>query len=138
MPTLPGENARDRRPAATVNPIAHLDDALRKELERKSKWLNANAKRIFNDTAAELFSIGLINKSDISSIALYAFQCDRLEKQSKKTGEERSEKLLTDLVSSILTLGRELGITPTGRAKLRIQSKTEIAKSIVDIVDEDQ
>lgn len=89
-------------------------------------WLNANAKKIYKQTAQEIVSLGIAGKSDANVIAIFAMQYDRLMTLSANNdGELPSQRMLNDLSTQCLSLIKELGISPTARAKLRIAKVEE-------------
>ena len=88
--------------------------------------MNANAKKIYKQTAQEVVSLGIAGKSDANVIAIFAMQYDRLMTLSANNdGELPSQRMLNDLSTQCLSLIKELGISPTARAKLRIAKVEE-------------
>ena len=107
---------RDKRPA----PVGDNN------LSKAPTWLNVNAKKIYRNTAAEIKKLGISDRCDCQVLAIYAMQLDRLQTVSQAENKEpKDQRLLNDLTSSVLSLSKELGITPSARAKLRIQKKEE-------------
>ena len=84
-------------------------------------WLNANAKKIYKNTAKEIVALGIAGRADANVLAIFSMQYDRLMTLSEKNdGELPSQRLLNDLSTQCLSLIKELGISPSARAKLRI------------------
>ncbi len=84
-------------------------------------WLNSNAKKIYKKTAEEIVNLGIAGRCDQNVLAIFSAQLDRLQVISQKDNKEfADERLQNDLTASVLSLAKELGITPSARAKLRI------------------
>jgi phage terminase small subunit len=111
----------DKRPYASSDKI----------VPKAPSWLNKNAKKIFNETAKKLVDMKMAGSADQSTIAIYAFQYDRLMSLSNASADDlRSQKLQNDLVSSVLSLSNQLGLTPGGRARLRIKQEDDIEEQL--------
>lgn len=99
-------------------------------------WLNKNAKKIYKVTSDEIVKLGIAGKCDQNILAIFSAQLDRLQVVSQKTDRELSdERLQNDLTASVLNLARELGVTPSARAKLRIakvEDTDDISKFLED------
>ena len=103
--------SNDKRPRAVGN----------NELNKAPAWLNANAKKIYKKTAEEIKKLGIADRCDTNILAIFSAQLDRLQVVSQLPEKELfHERLQNDLTSSVLSLSKELGITPSARAKLRI------------------
>jgi phage terminase small subunit len=90
-------------------------------LNKAPAWLNANAKKIYKKTAEEIKKLGISDRCDTNILAIFAAQLDRLQTISQLPEKELfHERLQNDLTGSVLSLSKELGITPSARAKLRI------------------
>jgi len=84
-------------------------------------WLNSNAKKIYRTTSVEIVKLGIAGRCDQNILAIFSAQLDRLQTVSTLVNRELfHERLQNDLTSSVLSLAKELGITPSARAKLRI------------------
>jgi P27 family predicted phage terminase small subunit len=91
------------------------------ELNKAPTWLNANSKKIYKKTAEEIKKLGIADRCDTNILAIFSAQLDRLQVVSQLPEKELfHERLQNDLTSSVLSLSKELGITPSARAKLRI------------------
>ena len=99
-------------------------------------WLNANAKKIYKATAKEIVALGIAGRADANVLAIFSMQYDRLMTLSEKNdGELPSQRLLNDLSTQCLSLIKELGISPSARAKLRI-AKVETSDDLDDYMNE--
>lgn len=108
---------QDKRPTASSDNIIPTPPA----------WLNSDAKKIFKDAASKIVEYKMGGSADQTMIAIYAFQYERLQKISKcKEITPRMEKLQNDLVSSVLSLSNQLGLSPGGRARLRIKEESSL------------
>jgi|LakMenE18May11ns_1017448.scaffolds.fasta_scaffold9394886_2 phage terminase small subunit len=108
--------SNDKRPRTVGN----------NELNKAPTWLNANAKKIYKKTAEEIKKLGIADRCDTNILAIFSAQLDRLQVVSQLPEKELfQERLQNDLTSSVLSLSKELGITPSARAKLRI-AKVEV------------
>lgn len=106
------------------------------KIPKAPAWLNKNAKKIYKATAEEIVKLGIAGKCDSNILAIFAAQMDRLQIISQKADKEfADERLQNDLTSSVLSLTKELGITPTARAKLRI-AKVEEEDEITKFLEE--
>jgi phage terminase small subunit len=118
---IPFKMIDDKRPYASSDKI----------VPKAPSWLNKNAKKIFNETAKKLVDMKMAGSADQSTIAIYAFQYDRLMSLSNASADDlRSQKLQNDLVSSVLSLSNQLGLTPGGRARLRIKQEDDIEEQL--------
>lgn len=107
-------------------------------LSNPPKWLTANAKKIYKNSAEEIKKLGISDRCDTNFLALYATQMDRLQTLSQKMDKDlREERMQNDLTTSVIQLSRELGITPSARAKLRIGKVEENNDSINDLLDDE-
>jgi phage terminase small subunit len=121
-------NTNDKRP----KPVGNND------LSKSPAWLNSNAKKIYKNTAELIKKLGISDRCDTNFLALYATQLDRLQVLSEKLNKDlREERMLNDLTTSVIQLSRELGITPSARAKLRIAKVEEDNTSIDDMLNEE-
>lgn len=123
---IPFKMEEDKRPYATTDNV----------VPRAPSWLNARAKKIFKETAEKLVKMKMAGSADESTIAIYAFQYDRLMTFSKTAeNEPRHHRVQNDLVASVLSLSNQLGLTPGGRARLRIKpednTEDDLIKAIV-------
>lgn len=122
-------NTNDRRPKALGN----------NDLSRPPAWLNDNAKKIYKSTADVIKKLGISDRCDTNFLALYATQLDRLQVLSGKVEKDlKEQRMLNDLTTSVIQLSRELGITPSARAKLRIAKVEENNDSIDEMLNEDE
>jgi phage terminase small subunit len=109
-------NSNDKRPKPVSDGI----------VPKAPSWLNKNAKKIYKQTADEIVKLGIAGKCDQNILSIFSAQLDRLQTISNKPDKEfADERLQNDLTSSVLSLSKELGITPTARAKLRIAKVEE-------------
>jgi phage terminase small subunit len=121
-------NTNDRRPKAVGN----------NDLSKSPAWLNANAKKIYKNTAEVIKKLGISDKCDTNFLAMYSVQLDRLQVMSEKPNKDlREEKMQNDLTTSVIQLSRELGITPSARAKLRIAKVEENNDSIDEMLNDE-
>lgn len=94
------------------------------------KWLSDDAKKIYKATAKDIVALGIAGRCDEKILSIFAMQMARLIEVSKKTNRELAdERLLNDLTAQTLQLAKELGISPSARAKLRI-AKIETSDAI--------
>lgn len=101
-------------------------------------WLNKNAKKIYKQTAEEIVKLGIAGKCDSNILAIFSAQLDRLQLISNKADKEfADERLQNDLTASVLSLSKEIGITPSARAKLRI-AKIEEEDPIQKFLDDEE
>lgn len=85
------------------------------------KWLDHEAKKIYKTTAKDIVKLGIAGKCDEKILSLFSMQMARLMVVSQKQNKELAdERLLNDLTTQTLQLAKELGISPSARAKLRI------------------
>ena len=121
-------NTNDRRPKALGN----------NDLSRPPIWLNDNAKKIYKSTADVIKKLGISDKCDSAFLAMYSAQVDRLQVISQKANKDlREERLQNDLTTSVIQLSRELGITPSARAKLRLNKVEEDNSSIDELLNDE-
>lgn len=121
-------NSNDKRPKAVSDGI----------IPKPPVWLNANAKKIYKNTAIEIVKLGIAGRCDQNILAIFSMQLDRLQTISKLDSKELTqERMLNDITASVLSLSKEIGITPSARAKLRI-AKVEDNDDIEKFLDEDQ
>jgi phage terminase small subunit len=121
-------NTNDKRPRPTGD----------NELSRPPVWLNANAKKIYKSTAELIKKLGISDRADANFLALYATQLDRLQVLSNKVEKDlREQRMLNDLTTSVIQLSRELGITPSARAKLRLTKVEEDNSSIDELLNDE-
>jgi P27 family predicted phage terminase small subunit len=115
-PSIHSIKSNDNRPSAVSDGI----------IPRAPKWLNKNAKSIYKDTAKEIVSLGIAGRCDENILALFSMQLDRLQTLSQMPNKEAADnRMLNDVTSSTISLAKELGITPSARAKLRIAKVQE-------------
>jgi P27 family predicted phage terminase small subunit len=121
-------NTNDRRPKAVGN----------NDLSKSPAWLNSNAKKIYKNTAEVIKKLGISDKCDTNFLAMYSAQLDRLQVMSEKPNKDlREERMLNDLTTSVIQLSRELGITPSARAKLRLTKVEEDNSSIDELLNDE-
>lgn len=122
-------NTNDKRP----KPVGNND------LSKSPSWLNSNAKKIYKSTADVIKKLGISDKCDTNFLAMYSVQLDRLQVLSEKPNKDlREERMQNDLTTSVIQLSRELGITPSARAKLRLTKVEENNDSIDQLLDDDE
>lgn len=108
--------SNDKRPKAVSDGI----------VPKAPSWLNSNAKKIYKQTSNEIVKLGIAGRCDQNILAIFSAQLDRLQVVSKLSNRELyHERLQNDLTASVLSLAKELGITPSARAKLRIAKVEE-------------
>lgn len=116
----PDQNAiisNDKRPKPITDGITPTPPA----------WLTQPAKKVFRDACNKSVELGIAGRADRDTLSLYAVQMTRLQELSAKPNKDmREEKLLNDLVSSVSAISKELGLSPGGRARMRIAPKTEV------------
>lgn len=96
------------------------------KIPKPPPWLTLNAKKIYKKTSIEIVKLGIAGKCDENILAIFSMQLDRLQVLSAKEDKELTEqRMLNDLTTSVLNLSKELGITPSARAKLRIAKVEE-------------
>jgi hypothetical protein len=106
-------------------------------LNKAPTWLNANAKKIYKKTAEEIKKLGISDRCDTNILAIFSAQLDRLQTISQLPEKELfHERLQNDLTGSVLSLSKELGITPSARAKLRI-ARVEEHDAIDDFLNDE-
>lgn len=111
IPTVDSIATTDKRPKPISDGI----------VPKAPSWLNSNAKKIYKATASEIVALGIAGRADANVLAIFSMQYDRLMSLSEKNdGELASQRLLNDLSTQCLSLIKELGISPSARAKLRI------------------
>jgi phage terminase small subunit len=116
MPDPNTQVLRDKRPV--VESDGHLP--------KPPNWLTAEAKKIFRDAAKKAVELGIAGSADTNALAIYAMQNVRMQELYTKNDRDiREERLLNDLVSSIGQWAKELGLSPGGRARMRVAPKTE-------------
>lgn len=114
LPTLSATS--DKRPVAVSDGIVPV----------APKWLNKVAKEIFNDAAARIVMMSMGGIADTTTIAIYANQYARLQELAKiEKRDLKQDRMLNDLTSSVLSLANQLGLTPGGRARLRVAKNPE-------------
>lgn len=91
-------------------------------IPKPPKWLNADAKKIFKEAATRIVMLNIGGEADSTTLAIYAYQYARLQELSAASskGDLKQERLRNDLVASVLSLANQLGLSPGGRARLRI------------------
>jgi P27 family predicted phage terminase small subunit len=116
IPSIHSLESNDKRPKPVSDGI----------IPKAPSWLNANAKKIYKKTSIEIVKLGIAGKCDENILAIFSMQLDRLQVLSAKDDKELTEqRMLNDLTTSVLNLSKELGITPSARAKLRIAKVEE-------------
>jgi P27 family predicted phage terminase small subunit len=119
-------NSTDKRPKTVSDGI----------IPRPPTWLNDNAKKIYKAASKEIVNLGIAGKCDVNVLSIYAMQLDRLQALSQKENKDPSEnRALNDLTASTLSLIKELGISPSARAKLRI-AKVDDSDALTDFMDD--
>lgn len=112
LPDTESQNNHDKRPIVESDGI----------MPTAPTWLDATAKKIFRDAAKKAVALGIASSADTNSLAIYALQNQRLQELSaKKNRDIREDRLLNDYVSSVMGLAKELGLSPGGRARMRIK-----------------
>lgn len=105
-------------------------------IPKAPKWLCDEAKKIYKSTAKDIVKLGIAGKCDEKILSLFAMQMARLMVVSQKEHKELAdERLLNDLTTQTLQLAKELGISPSARAKLRL-SKIETSDSLDDLLND--
>lgn len=126
IPSPDSINTTDKRPKAVSDGI----------IPRPPTWLNDNAKKIYKATAKEIVNLGVAGRCDINVLAIYSMQLDRLQVLSQQENKDPSaNRMLNDLTASTLSLIKELGISPSARAKMRI-AKVDDSDALSDFMDE--
>jgi hypothetical protein len=111
IPSVDSINTTDKRPKPVSDGI----------IPSAPKWLSAEAKKIYRTTANDIVKLGIAGKCDEKILSLFAMQMARLMVVSQKPDKELAdERLLNDLTTQTLQLAKELGISPSARAKLRL------------------
>lgn len=109
-------NTSDKRPKPVSDGI----------IPKAPKWLDDEAKKIYKSTSKDIVKLGIAGKCDEKILSLFAMQMSRLMVVSQKPNKELAdERLLNDLTTQTLQLAKELGISPSARAKLRIAKVEE-------------
>lgn len=102
------------------------------------RWLNKAAKDIFKDAAKRIVELSIGGTADATTIAIYANQYARLQEIAKITQRDlRQERLLNDLTASVLSLANQLGLTPGGRARLRVAKAPDATTDILKAIESD-
>lgn len=121
--TSVNSNAVQKRPKAVSDGI----------VPKAPAWLCSEAKKIYRITAKEIVALGIAGKCDQNILAIFSEQMNRLQRISNEKDRQPSlERLQNDLTSSVLQLAKELGITPSARAKMRV-AKVEDSSSVEDL-----
>jgi len=116
IPCIDVETHSDNRPLA-------ISDGF---MPKPPKWLNKVAKGIFVDAATRIVMMSMGGIADTTTIAIYANQYARLQELAKLEKRDlKQDRMLNDLTSSVLSLANQLGLTPGGRARLRIAKNPE-------------
>jgi phage terminase small subunit len=124
-PSPDSVNTSDKRPKTVSDGI----------VPSAPKWLNDEAKKIYKATAKDIVALGIAGRCDEKILSIFAMQMARLIEVSKKANKEMSdERLLNDLTAQTLQLAKELGISPSARAKLRIAKieEDDLMEKILD------
>lgn len=129
LPSQDTQNPRDRRPKTITDGVTPTAPT----------WLTSAAKKVFKDACHKSVELGIAGRADRDTLSLYAVQMTRLQELSGKPNKDmREEKLLNDLVASVSSLSRELGLSPGGRARMRITAKADVnLDSFFDVVEEE-
>ena len=94
------------------------------------EWLNPTARTKYQSLALELSAIGVLKSTDADILALYCetyFQVQQLTELVREHGwsdGKRSSAHATQLrsaVGQLILLGRELGLTPSARSRVRVE-----------------
>ena len=126
-PDAVSSNHQNKKPKAVSDGV----------IPRAPSWLNEKAKKIYKETAKEIVSLGVAGRCDANVLAIYAMQLERLIVISQQTDRELpAERLLNDLTTQTLSLTKELGISPSSRAKMR--TATPPADTSIDDLFEDE
>lgn len=116
LPCIDTQCHSDKRPLAVSDGIVPVPP----------KWLNKVAKDIFVDAAARIVMMSMGGIADTTTIAIYANQYARLQELAKLTKRDlKQDRMLNDLTASVLSLANQLGLTPGGRARLRVAKNPE-------------
>ena len=127
MTSVHSQNSSDKRPKPVSDGI----------IPKPPSWLNENAKKIYKTTSKEIVKLGIAGKCDQNILSIFSSQMDRLQVISQKQLRLLTdERLQNDLTASVLSLSKEIGITPSARAKLRI-AKIETNDAIDDFMNEE-
>jgi len=105
---------------------------------RAPKWLSTSQKKIYKDTARKIVQLGIGASCDENILSLFALQMDRLILLNKSADKAdlSSARMMNDLTSQVLSLSREIGLTPSARAKMRIV-KMETNNPLNDLLNEE-
>lgn len=116
IPSILSQNTTDKRPYAVSDGLVPI----------APKWLNKVAKEIFKDAAKRIVMMSMGGEADCTTIAIYANQYARLQELAKlEQRDMKQERMLNNLTASVLSLANQLGLTPGGRARLRIAKTTD-------------
>lgn len=123
IPSTLSVYTNDKRPKAVSDGV----------IPRPPKWLTKEAKKIYKDAAKQIVLLGIAGKADQATIAIYSLQYSRLQFfAAKKNRELTEERLINELQGSVLSLAKELGLTPGGRARMRVAKIDDGAASALD------
>lgn len=116
----------DKRPKAVSDGI----------VPRPPKWLSKEAKKIYKDTIKQTVKLGIAGSADQHTVAIYSLQYSRLQQfAAKKDRELTEERMLNELQSSVLGLAKELGLTPGGRARMRVAKMEDGTSPLDDLME---
>jgi P27 family predicted phage terminase small subunit len=128
-PSIDSVNTNDRRPSAVTDGV----------VPQPPDWLNKDAKKIYRKVSKKIVALGVGASADEHILALFAFQTDRLIKLSKSAAadDSKSQRLLNDLSGQLLSLSREIGLTPSARAKMRIKAMQPDTDPLEDLLNDE-
>lgn len=103
------------------------------------KWLNKEARKIYKEVAKKIVSLGIAGSCDQNILSLFSVQMARLIAISKAKNLDEdlsSARMLNDLTAQTLSLMKEIGLTPSARAKMRL-AKIESADPLADLLNDE-
>ena len=127
---LPTETKRRR---GTLQPIRENDSQPEpRDFDKweAPEWLTGSASEKYQSIALELSSIGVLKATDADVLALYCrCYCEvvelvRLVEQHGRLNGNRSHGYVVQLreaTAQMILLGRELGLTPSARSRVRVE-----------------
>ena len=122
-PNAVNSNFEQKKPKAVSDGI----------IPRAPSWLGVDAKKIYKNISKEIVDLGVGGSCDANVLAILAMQLSRLQELSQKPDKIPQEnRALNDITSSTLSLLKELGLSPSARAKMRV-AKTPADNSVEDL-----
>ena len=101
------------------------------------KWLSEEARKIYKQAASDIVRLGIAGKCDANILSVYAMQMARLIEVSQIIEKDLpTNRMLNDLTASTLSLAKEIGLSPSARAKMRL-AKVEEDNPIEDLFADD-